>query len=96
MPTFVKVILLILLVILMVHFWPILIAPFVLVALAMLLLGGLTAGGIAIVLAAGLALVGGVLAVALSIAAALSPIWIPILLVVGLVWLCKTKSSSTV
>ena len=93
MHTFFKLVLLTLLVVLIAHLWPIVVLPFALIGLAMLVLGGVTAGGVAVVLTVGLALMGIVLGVVLSLAAALSPIWIPVLLILGLISLSKRKTN---
>ena len=92
MNTFLKLVILTLVVLLLVHLWPLVAVPFGLVGLAILVLGAATAGGVAVVLTVGLALLGAVLAVVLSVTAALSPIWIPVVLLLAVISLCKRKS----
>jgi hypothetical protein len=95
MSTFFKLVLLTILVVLIAHLWPIVTLPFALIALAMLLLGGVTAGGVAIVFVVGLILVAAVLAIILSLTAALSPIWIPVAIVLAVMAIFKRKSGVT-
>lgn len=96
MSTFLKIVLLVLLVVLIGHLWPIALVPFAIVGLAMLVLGAITAGGAAIVLGIGFSLLGVVLALVLSVATALSPIWIPVVILLGLISLCRRKGPAAV
>lgn len=96
MTTFVKVILLAFVAVLLVHLWPIAVVPFVVIGLAIAALGAITAGGVAVVLTVGMALVGAVLAVIVSVTAALSPVWIPVVLVLGIISLAKRRSAVSI
>ncbi len=72
---------------------PLLVAPIfgaivTFIGLSMLVLAVLTVGA-----TFGLAVVVALLAVAVSLAAALSPVWLPLLAIVGIVALCRSKPS---
>jgi hypothetical protein len=71
---------------------PVLMVPLVLGGLALLLIGGLLFGGVVALAGSGLA----ALAVLLVLGAALAPIWIPILAVVGLVSLLRRGTRTAV
>jgi len=75
---------------------PLIMAPVVgailtLVGFTMLVLGTLAVGA-----TLGVAMVVALLAVSLSIAAALSPIWLPLLAIVGIVALCRRRPTPAV
>jgi hypothetical protein len=89
MKTFWKILLIGLLVLVCLHLCPVLLVPVMLGFAALLVIGSLLAGGLAALAATGLSLVAGLLAVALVVLAVLSPIWLPVLAVVGLVSLCR-------
>lgn len=72
---------------------PLIMAPvfgaiFTLIGFMMLVLGTLTVGA-----TFGLAVVVALLVVAVSLAAALSPVWLPLLAIVGIVALCRRSSA---
>ena len=79
MKTFLKVLLIMIALVVAVKLLP---AVFVLVCLA--------AAGIALVAVSGLSILAGILCAALVVAALLSPIWLPVLAIVGLVALCRS------
>jgi len=89
MKTFWKVLLIALLALVCLKLCPILFIPVMLGFAAMLVIGTLLAGGLAALAATGLSLVAGLLAVTLVVLAVLSPIWLPILAVFGLISLCR-------
>ncbi len=88
MNTFGKILLFTLLALLVIHLCPILLIPIILAVAAMLVIGTMLAGGFAAVAATGLSLVAGLVAVALVALAVLSPVWLPLLAIYGLVKLC--------
>lgn len=91
MNTFVKVLIFAAVALAVLHFWPIAVFPLLAVAGAVLLPGGLLAGGAAVVISALVSVLGALLGVLCVVAAVLSPIWIPVLLIVGLVSLLTRK-----
>jgi len=91
MNTFGKILLftlLTLLALVAIHLFPILLLPIILAVAAMLVIGTMLAGGFAALAATGLSLVAVVIAVVLVALAVLSPIWLPLLAIYGLVKLC--------
>lgn len=95
MKTFLKIVLCVLGVLVVLKLFPLFLIP-ALVGMALLLLAGvLLAGGVATIAATGLSLVIALLAVVLVVAAALSPIWIPVLAVCGIVSLCRRRKTPT-
>jgi hypothetical protein len=92
MRTFVKVLLVVLAAIVALRLLPLLMASFALSGAGLLLGGILLTGGIAAALGVGFVVLIALLVVALVVAAALSPIWIPVLLVVGLIALIRRCS----
>lgn len=89
MKTFWKVLLFILVGLVCLRFLPVLLIPMVLGLLAMFAIGALLLGGLATVAATGISVIGGTLVVVLVLLAALSPIWVPVLAIVGLVSLFR-------
>ena len=73
---------------------PLAFAPVIFVLGLLLLIGGLLVGGVAATVAAGLALLVGLLAGGVALAVVLSPIWIPVLAIVGLIALIKHVSAA--
>ena len=73
---------------------PLAFAPVIFVLGLLLLIGGLLVGGVAATVAAGLALLVGLLAGGVALAVVLSPIWIPVLAIVGLIALIKRLSGA--
>jgi hypothetical protein len=88
MNTFGKILLFTLLALVAIHLFPILLLPIILAVAAMLVIGTMLAGGFAALAATGLSLVAVVIAVVLVALAVLSPIWLPLLAIYGLVKLC--------
>lgn len=80
MKTFLKILLFVLLAMVVIHIFPLLLVPATLSVVVMLGLGALLVG----VLAA-------LLAVALVVLTVLSPLWLPLLAVFGLVSLCRRR-----
>ena len=95
MKTFLKLVALALVIVVAAHFWPLALFPLGLIGIAVLLVGGFTAGALAIVLAVGAVLVAAILAVALTAAAATSPIWVFALIVIGIISLCRRAAGRT-
>jgi hypothetical protein len=85
MKTFLKIALALVLVLAVLKFWPVLVAPAVVGALLVVVLGGVLAGGLALAVTIGAGLLAGLLGVLLGVVALLSPIWIPVLAIVGFV-----------
>ena len=88
MNTFLKVLLCLVLGIVAIKL-PLLVLPVILVGLALLVVGILLGGGVAAVAGVGLAILTGLLVVTVVLVAALSPIWIPVLAIVGLIALIR-------
>lgn len=95
MKTFLKVLLVVAAVLLIAHFWPIALLPIALAALAVLVFGSVLAG--VVVLGVGLiaAIAVPILAVVIAIATALAPIWVPLLLILGIISLCRRSGRAT-
>ena len=74
---------------------PVLLVPVVLVALVLLVSGALLLGGFAVAATSLLFVAGGLLAVVLAVLAVLSPVWLPVLAVLGLVSLCRRRRPAT-
>lgn len=89
MTTFLKIVLCVIAAILAIKLLPVLLAPVLLVGLVALLLAGLLLGSAGLVASIGVALLAGFFVLALVLLAVLSPIWIPVLLIVGLVALLR-------
>ncbi len=89
-----KVLLVVALVLVIIHLWPITVVP---LAVGFLLALGL---GVAIMLALamagalGLAAVTGLIAVGAALLAVLAPVWIPVLIIVGIIALVRKAGSS--
>ncbi len=73
------------------HHAPVLIMPLVGAFLLTLVIGALGALFTVVGLSVGLAVVTAILAVMFAVMAALTPIWLPVLAIVGLVALCRPK-----
>ena len=71
--------------IVLVHFWPWAMVPFVIGLVLVLGLGALLLAGVAAVGAVGVAVIVGLLAAVIALLALLSPLWIPVLAVIGMV-----------
>lgn len=92
MNTFLKVLLVIVVAAVVVHCWPILAFPLGGALLGLSVVATAALCGVSIVLALVIAAVAVVLALATGILAALSPIWLPILLIVGVIALVRRLS----
>ena len=92
MNTFFKVLLIVLLTAIAIKLMPFFLFPFVVIGSALLAVVGLVLGGIATVAGVAVAVVAALLAVILALAALLSPIWIPILIIVGLIALVRRSN----
>jgi len=86
MKTFLKILAALALLALIWHFAPVVIAPFVVLAFVTLILG-------AVLGAIGVALLIAMLALAIGLLAALSPLWIPALCICGFIWLIKSLTA---
>ena len=84
-----KVLLVLVLAIVLVHLWPITVVPFTVGFVLVLGLGTILMVGLVAAGAVGVAAVVGLLAGAIALLAVLSPVWIPVLVVAGIVWLVK-------
>lgn len=95
MKTFLKVLLVLAILLLVAHFWPIALLPIALAAVVTLVFGSLFAGLIALVLGLIVAIAVPLLAVALVIVAATAPAWVPLLIILGIVRLCRGPRRAT-
>ena len=88
---FLKILLVLVVALIFVHFAPFIAVPLAAVLALILAVAAvvLTVGGIA-----GAAVLFGLLLTATVLAAALSPIWIPVAAILGIIWLIKKLSSS--
>jgi hypothetical protein len=86
MKTFLKILAALALLVIIWHFAPVVIVPFVVLAFVSLILG-------AVLGALGVALLVALLAVAIGLIAALSPLWIPALCICGFIWLIKSLTA---
>jgi len=89
-----KVLLVVVITMVLVHFVPLLAVPMAIALILALGLGavvliGLVVGGVAVTATAA-----ALLAVAVGLLAALSPAWIPLLVILGIVWLVKKLGSA--
>jgi hypothetical protein len=89
-----KVLLVVVIAMVLVHFVPFLAVPMVIALVLALGLGalaliGLVVGGIAVA-----AVAAALLAMAVGLLAALSPAWIPLIVILGIVWLVKKLGSA--
>jgi hypothetical protein len=72
------------------HFFPVLFLPFALVGFLFLALFGI----VSVVAGTGIAAIMVVFSAVIALAAALSPIWVPIALIVGIICLCRRDNSN--
>ncbi|ACB73803.1 hypothetical protein [Opitutus terrae] len=94
MNTFAKVLLCLVAVLLAIKFLPVLTVGVFFLALMILLLAGLLLGGAGVLLGGVGAAVAALIVVALLAVAVLSPIWIPVLAVIGVLALIKRFSAT--
>jgi hypothetical protein len=92
MKTFLKVLLFVLLGLLAIKLLPFVLLPVFVVGIGLLLAGGLAFSGIAAAAGIGVAVLVAVVALLVVLVAVLSPIWIPVLAVVGLIALIRRSS----
>jgi hypothetical protein len=79
---------------LMFHFWPVAVVPFAAAFVVVLVLGALLVAGVFAVGAAGLGAITGIVAAALVLLVVLSPVWIPVALILGIIWLARQPGAS--
>jgi hypothetical protein len=89
-----KVLLVVALGIVIIHVWPVALEPLVIGLLLVLGLGVLLLVSLLVLGAAGLGAVIGLLAAAVVLLALLSPVWIPVAVILGIVWLVKRLASA--
>ena len=85
MSTFFKILLGVVIVVALLHFWPAVLGAFLLGGLVLFLIALFGGAGVSVLAGLVLLLVGAVLLVLCIVSAVLSPLWIPLLLIVGLV-----------
>jgi hypothetical protein len=93
MKTFLIVLLALVGAVVAVHLLPLAFAPVIFVLGLLLLIGGLLVGGVAATVAAVLAVLVALLAGGLALLVVLAPIWIPVLVVVGLIALIRRANA---
>ena len=91
MKTFLKIVLFSVLVLVLIKVFPVLLAPAFVAAAVMLVVGAVALAGLGAVVAAGLTAALFVLAIFLVVAAVLSPVWLPILALVGFISLLRRQ-----
>jgi hypothetical protein len=77
-----------------IHVWPVAVVPLVVVLLLVLGLGVLLLTGLVTAGALGACVAIGLLAAAVVLLAVLSPVWIPLAAVMGIVWLVRKLGRS--
>jgi hypothetical protein len=95
MKTFLKVFLILLLALVALKFLPFVLVPFLIGGLGLLLAVALAFGGLATAAGVGLAVLAAIVAVLAVVVAVLSPIWIPVLAVMGLLALLRRPNRIT-
>ena len=95
MKTFLKVVLLFLVVALVIHLWPIAAVPLAIGGVIAFIVGSVLVGGVAVVATVAIVLAVAVAAALLCVAAASSPIWLPVLAIVGLIALLRRGEART-
>ena len=96
MNTFLKVLLFIVVALLAIKFLPFLLLPVLIAGVGLLLMVGLVVAGVATVAGVGVAAVVAILAVLTAIVVVLAPLWIPVLVVIGLVALIRRSTRPAV
>ena len=89
-----KVLLAVALGVLVLHVWPVVIVPLFAGLVLMLVLGVLLTTGLVTAGVVGAGVVAGLLAAAAVLLAVFSPVWIPLAVIMGFVWLAKKLGSS--
>ena len=92
MKTFLKVVLLFAVVALLIHLWPLAAVPLAIGGVIALIVGAVLASGVAVIGGVLVTLVCALVGVLLTVAVAASPIWLPILAIIGLVALVRRGS----
>ena len=96
MKTFLKFVLCVLLVILAIKFLPVLLFPFVVGGLGLTLILALAFAAVATVAGVGVTAVVAIAGVLLALVAVLSPIWIPVLAIIGVIALIRRSNRAPV
>ena len=94
MNTFLKVLSVGILVAVLLHFWPVILATSLLLGLAAVIVAACGTGGVSVLVGLGLAILGlvaGVIALGMVV---LSPLWLPIVAIIGLVALIRSSRGS--
>ena len=94
MKTFGKVLLIVILALVCLRLLPLLMGASLLALAVLFGVAIVLAGGVAAVAATGLTAVAALLAVVLVVAAVLTPIWLPVLAIAGLVSLCRRSGKT--
>lgn len=94
MKTFLKIVLFLVLGLVAVKLCPLLLAPALASVMVMLALGGVVLAGLATVAATGLTLTAVLLGVVLLVLAVLSPVWVPVLALIGLISLFRRRPTA--
>lgn len=89
-----KMLLVVALGVVVIHVWPVAIVPLVVGLLLVLVLGVLLLTGLVTAGVIGTCVAIGLLAAAAALLAVLSPVWIPLAVVLGIVWLVRKLCSS--
>ena len=79
--------------IVIIHVWPVALVPLLIGLLLVLGLGVLLLTGLVVLGAAGLGAVIGLLVAAVVLLALFSPVWIPVTVILGIIWLVKRLAS---
>jgi len=74
------------------HLFPVLALPLVLLSAAVLVLGGVLSSGLVLLIVAALIGLAGLLVAFVALAGVTSPLWVPVLAVVGLITLLRSGS----
>ena len=95
MNTFLKVLLYVVLTLIAIKLMPLFALAFMLAGAGLLVLAGLLFSGIAAIAGCGVAGLTVVITALVAVIAVLSPIWIPVLIVVGIIALIRRSSRTT-
>ena len=89
-----KVLLVLALAVVVVHLWPITVVPLAAALVLVTILGALLALGLVAAGAVGVAAAAGLMAAAIALLGVLSPVWIPVLVIAGIIWLVRKLGGS--
>jgi hypothetical protein len=78
----------------MFHFWPVTVVPFAVALLLVLVFGALLLAGLCAVGAAGVGAIAGLFVAGVVLLVLLSPVWIPLAVLWGIIWLVRQSGSS--